>query len=491
MSSKGTYLSTRAKEPNTLDVYEYIQSPSKKCHMVMRPDGVLSVARGESPETSEGIIWTSGPAPQKCGPYNAILQEDGNFVVYGDARRAAWATGRYDASKKSGYHVELQDDGELCVFTGEAPGERRVTWWNSGAHDERSVRSHLWQESTMEEGERIVSPNRVYSAGLQHGGRLVVVRGEDVGDDTKVVWSTNLPTVAGRNVLTMTGQSWIVIRNFAAKPEGTIVWSSETPGKAGPPSGSQKPTSRDPARAAGFNTFNRNGLAMRIDDDGCLSVVSPQGTVLWNNGYCDPLLGAVLDAVEYRAERADWSAPRPRAVFTQHVRNHTSGVQNSSISGSFELTRTSTWEHRTSWKLSIVSTAKGTFFGFFEKGLDMSVERTWESAEGGSFEDKQAFSFQTPIELQPGQAGTVSVVVTEVEVTVPYALRCRLRFASGAEVPFDVEGVFHGLCARDVGIDFAVTAAGEASSVPLRRAPRVASAPATRLQPGEAVLVPK
>lgn len=76
-------------------------------------------------------VWS--PYIQDQGAAIAVMQDDGNFVVYDDAQHPLWWTG---TSGNSGAFIILQDDGNLVVYAsdgltslwqsstsvGEAPG---------------------------------------------------------------------------------------------------------------------------------------------------------------------------------------------------------------------------------------------------------------------------------------------------------------------------------------------------------------------------------
>ncbi|MGP4001754.1 hypothetical protein [Streptomyces sp. 8N706] len=49
--------------------------------------------------------------------YRAVMQSDGNFVLYDVNGRALWATGTYG---RPGAYLAIQDDGNLVVYRGGA-----------------------------------------------------------------------------------------------------------------------------------------------------------------------------------------------------------------------------------------------------------------------------------------------------------------------------------------------------------------------------------
>src|SRR5437764_1368053 len=67
------------------------------------------------------VLWASGVAPTGVqGPYHAIMQADGNFVVYKDAGvgAAIWASGVIPGVGQEPYNAVMQDDGNFVIYQG-------------------------------------------------------------------------------------------------------------------------------------------------------------------------------------------------------------------------------------------------------------------------------------------------------------------------------------------------------------------------------------
>jgi len=79
---------------------DYIQSPNGVFFAIMQDDGNFVVYRGSGPDDSHGPLWaTNQLAPG--GQFFAIMQDDGNFVVFrgtgpGDNHGPLWATQAMD-----------------------------------------------------------------------------------------------------------------------------------------------------------------------------------------------------------------------------------------------------------------------------------------------------------------------------------------------------------------------------------------------------------
>lgn len=78
----------------------------------------------------------------KNGLFHALMQEDGNFVVYrgdlfktkgpGYERTALWSTGPGPA-ERAPYHIAMQTDGNVCIYAGDGG----ATWVCKDAYERR------------------------------------------------------------------------------------------------------------------------------------------------------------------------------------------------------------------------------------------------------------------------------------------------------------------------------------------------------------------
>ena len=112
----------------------------------MQTDGRLVVSRGTGPAANRGAIWSSVPAGA-AGSYRLVLQDDGNVVVLkditGQPSAVVWTAGlthdvgsvlrmseylkvgQYLRSQNGKYFVVQQDDGNLVVYIGTGPNDKR------------------------------------------------------------------------------------------------------------------------------------------------------------------------------------------------------------------------------------------------------------------------------------------------------------------------------------------------------------------------------
>jgi hypothetical protein len=77
--------------------------------LIMQGDGNLVLYRNDG--GAPPAIWATNTWNQPCNV--AVMQSDGNFVVYDPSGRACWATGTWG---HPGAYVVLQDDGNLVVY---------------------------------------------------------------------------------------------------------------------------------------------------------------------------------------------------------------------------------------------------------------------------------------------------------------------------------------------------------------------------------------
>ena len=73
-------------------------------------------------------VWSS--STRHKGPILALMQDDGNFVLYdnrlgANGKGAVWATG---TNPNSGAFIALQNDGNLVIYKGSS------AIWQTGSH---------------------------------------------------------------------------------------------------------------------------------------------------------------------------------------------------------------------------------------------------------------------------------------------------------------------------------------------------------------------
>ena len=78
MANKGSFLATG----QYLSVGDYLVSDNGEFFAVMQSDGNFVLYRGSGPSDNQGYIWSISHTSLPTGQYVAIMQGDGNFVVY-------------------------------------------------------------------------------------------------------------------------------------------------------------------------------------------------------------------------------------------------------------------------------------------------------------------------------------------------------------------------------------------------------------------------
>lgn len=124
MANKGSQLSIG----QFLEVNDYLVSPGGKYFAIMQGDGNFVVYQGNGPHNQGKFVWGSVQAAgykPKNGEYFAIMQSDGNFTQYNGtpANRGSfvWGTVQVGGYKpeEGAYFAIMQDDGNFVVYKGD------------------------------------------------------------------------------------------------------------------------------------------------------------------------------------------------------------------------------------------------------------------------------------------------------------------------------------------------------------------------------------
>jgi hypothetical protein len=123
-------LRTEWKNGSTLEMNEQLDSQNKKYFAIMQSDGnfVLYSSGSTNGRGSNFPIWNSKTYGQGQSPYRTVMQTDGNLVVYDNTNAPLWNSVTY--GKGTGpYRLIMQDDGNLVLYD--------------------SLNSPLWASNTM------------------------------------------------------------------------------------------------------------------------------------------------------------------------------------------------------------------------------------------------------------------------------------------------------------------------------------------------------
>ncbi len=93
-------------------------------HMMNQPQKRDRLIQGQKLDTNEQLVSGNGV-------FNAIMQKDGNLVVYHRGSKAIWASNTYGPNGQ--WHVTLQTDGNLVVYNPINPGVNENPKWASNS----------------------------------------------------------------------------------------------------------------------------------------------------------------------------------------------------------------------------------------------------------------------------------------------------------------------------------------------------------------------
>jgi hypothetical protein len=208
---------------------ESLTSPSGSWQALLQNDGNL-VVYGPS-----GASWASGTAGQ---PGNLTMQGDGNVVLYEWNQQALWHTHTAD---RSGALLVLGDDGNLVLYRPDGT----ALWSSRTSPGVKVVRNLLPAGSRLANGMILISPNYGFRGVMQRDGNFVVYGpgGPNWASRTGEPWSASL-------LVTTDGDALV-----AGSPTSRAGWHS---GTAGNP-----------------------GAVLVLQDDGNLVVYRANGTAAW------------------------------------------------------------------------------------------------------------------------------------------------------------------------------------------------------------------
>ena len=109
----------------------YLISPNGNYTAIMQNDGNFVVYQENA---GKSAIWASGAAPGRGqGPYSAILRNDGEFVVFqgSGGGSAIWSTEVAPGVGQGPYGAVMQNDGSFVIYQGTGAGRQAI--WTSTA----------------------------------------------------------------------------------------------------------------------------------------------------------------------------------------------------------------------------------------------------------------------------------------------------------------------------------------------------------------------
>ncbi len=118
MTNMVTSLNLRSQWiPDILGTGERLDSSQNKYYAVMQNDGNFVVYSRASINNQgrDNSIWASNTDRQGNAPYRVIMQNDGNLVLYDSTNTALWNS-RTNQKGTWPYKLIMQDDGNLVVY---------------------------------------------------------------------------------------------------------------------------------------------------------------------------------------------------------------------------------------------------------------------------------------------------------------------------------------------------------------------------------------
>jgi hypothetical protein len=211
------------------------KSQNGRYTLIYQNDGNLVLYAGSQ------ALWNSGTYGRSTS--KAIMQTDGNLVVYDAGNRAVWSSGTWG---NGGARLELQDDGNLVIYN---TAGRAL--WNTGTYGGRTnvqpPQTQQFGGATLNPGGWITSPNGRYKLIYQNDGNLVLYAG------SQALWnSATYGRSAGRAVMQPDGN--LVVYDASNR----AVWNS--------------------------NTWGNPGARLALQDDGNLVIYDTSGRALWSSG---------------------------------------------------------------------------------------------------------------------------------------------------------------------------------------------------------------
>jgi len=159
-------------------------------------------------------LWASGTNGKGSG-CSLDVQEDNNLVLYDSKGHALWATSTNGKGSSPAWLL-AQDDGNLVLYD----GNDKPLW----ASNTVQVADRVATNGVLHQGHSISSPNKHYKLLMQADGNLVLYK-----HDTQAIWATNTDGKgsAPYRVLNQSDGNFVVYDHH-----DKALWASNTNGKS-------------------------------------------------------------------------------------------------------------------------------------------------------------------------------------------------------------------------------------------------------------------
>ncbi len=195
-----TYDSDTLSAGQGLEPGQALYASNDQYAAVMQTDGNFVVYG-----TDSKVLWATGTGTPGS---KIIMQTDGNLVIYAPDGTALWSSSTAPSTDDS---LVMQTDGNLVIYS-----EGGIALWDYGS-GVIGLPDSLPAGHGLEPGQALVSTDGDYAAAMQTDGNFVVY-----GPGGKALWASGTGTPG--SVIIMQYDGNLVI--YA--PDGTALWSSST-----------------------------------------------------------------------------------------------------------------------------------------------------------------------------------------------------------------------------------------------------------------------
>jgi hypothetical protein len=119
--TSNSIMSLQNWKKDTLSQDQRIESNNGKYFAIMQGDGnfVLYSVKGKNGRDRNFPTWNSGTHNKrgKTAPYRVVMQNDGNAVLYDAKNKPLWASNS-NGKGRPPYNFIMQDDGNLVLYDG-------------------------------------------------------------------------------------------------------------------------------------------------------------------------------------------------------------------------------------------------------------------------------------------------------------------------------------------------------------------------------------
>jgi len=213
-ANKGAVLTTG----NSISSNEMLVNNGNKLCALMQSDGNFVIYKGY-----KGSIWASNTDGKGSGPFKLTMQDDGNLVIYEANGQPTWASNTWGKGT-SPFKLIMQDDGNLVIY--DVNG---VATWASNTDE--TWTDNLVQNESIGDNQFLESVSGQFRLVMQHDGNLVLYEQQFGGVQTPI-WASGTHFIGVPPFkLVMQEDGNLVVYDV----NGKATWASGTCGKGSAP----------------------------------------------------------------------------------------------------------------------------------------------------------------------------------------------------------------------------------------------------------------